>query len=228
MLIVGQNMHKRFTLLFNIKLCLHIWKFLSVHVSDKINWKRQYSNLFICCTHVFSVYGSIPKTTTHVSLSWDKALKPVQPCWCLYILTQLLNWHTIYLQFQMLNSGNTYTNVIFTLFAGWIWKTYRLLYTWSGHLGTSPNIVRYCTVNCIITFLLYIQLFKENATFKLHVVLIVLPCEQQNVTYIRFLKYMHLSLKRTSSYKHTHIHKQTNTGIPISVCKCTIYTYIWL
>ena len=50
----------------------------------------------------------------------------------------------------------------------------------------------YCTVNCIITFLLYIQLFKENATFKLHFVLIVLPCKQQNVTYIRFLNYMHL------------------------------------
>ena len=40
-------------------------------------------------------------------------------------------------------------------------------------------------VNCIITFLLYIQLFKENATFKLHFVIIVLPCKQQNVTYIR-------------------------------------------
>jgi len=34
--------------------------------------------------------------------------------------------------------------------------------------------------------LLYIQLFKENATFELHIVLIVLPCKQQNVTYIRF------------------------------------------
>jgi len=30
--------------------------------------------------------------------------------------------------------------------------------------------------------LLYIQLFKENATFKLHFVLIVLPCKQKNVT----------------------------------------------
>jgi len=39
----------------------------------------------------------------------------------------------------------------------------------------------------IITFLLYIQLFKEIATFKLHFALIVLPCKQQNVTYIRFL-----------------------------------------
>ena len=46
--------------------------------------------------------------------------------------------------------------------------------------------------------------FKENATFKLHFVLIVLPCNQQNVTYILFLNYMHLSLKRTSSYKNTH------------------------
>jgi len=53
-----------------------------------------------------------------------------------------------------------------------------------SHLGTSPNIVRYCTINCIITFLLYIQLFKEDATYKLHFVLIVLPCKQQNVTYI--------------------------------------------
>ena len=34
--------------------------------------------------------------------------------------------------------------------------------------------------------LLYIRLFKENATFKLHFVLIVLPCKQQNLTYIRF------------------------------------------
>ena len=59
-------------------------------------------------------------------------------------------------------------------------------------------------VNCIMTFLLYIQLFKENATFKIHFVLIVLPCKQQNVTYIRFLNYMHLSLKRTSSHRiHT-------------------------
>ena len=50
----------------------------------------------------------------------------------------------------------------------------------------SPNIFRYCTVNCIIIFLLYIQLFKENATFKL-----------LYITYIRFLNYMHLPLKRT-------------------------------
>jgi len=46
-------------------------------------------------------------------------------------------------------------------------------------------------------------LFKENATFKLHVVLIVLLCKQHNVRYIRILNYMHLSLKRTSSYKNT-------------------------
>jgi len=38
----------------------------------------------------------------------------------------------------------------------------------------------------MITFLLYNQLFKENAIFKLHFVLIVLPCKQQKVTYIRF------------------------------------------
>jgi len=55
-----------------------------------------------------------------------------------------------------------------------------------------------------ITFLLYIQLFKENATFKLHFVLIVKHVKQQNVTYFRFLNYMHLPLKRTSSYKNTH------------------------
>ena len=47
-------------------------------------------------------------------------------------------------------------------------------------------------------------MFKENATFKLHFVLIGLPCKQQNVTYIRFLNYMYVSLKRTSSYKNTH------------------------
>ena len=45
-----------------------------------------------------------------------------------------------------------------------------------SHLGTSPIIFRYWTVNCIITVLLYIQLFKENATFKLQFVFIVLPC----------------------------------------------------
>jgi len=67
-----------------------------------------------------------------------------------------------------------------------------------------PKIFWYCTVNCKITFVLYIQLFKENATFKLHFVLIVLPCKKQNVTYIRYLNYKHLPLKRTSSYKHTH------------------------
>ena len=34
----------------------------------------------------------------------------------------------------------------------------------------------------------------------------VLPCKQQNVTNIRFLNYMHLPLKRTSSYKtHTQL-----------------------
>ena len=49
-----------------------------------------------------------------------------------------------------------------------------------------------------------IQLFKETVTFKLHCVLIVLPCKQQNVTNIRFLNYRHLPLKRTSSYKNTH------------------------
>ena len=67
-----------------------------------------------------------------------------------------------------------------------ILNTYRLLY------------------NCIITFLLYIQRFIENATVKLHLVLIILPCKQQNVTYIRLLNYMQLPLKRTSSYKNTH------------------------
>ena len=75
---------------------------------------------------------------------------------------------------------------------------------YGSHLGTSPNIFRYCTVNCIITFLLYIQLFKENVTFKLHFVLIVLPCKQQNVSYIRFLNDIHFPLKRRSSYKNTH------------------------
>ena len=52
--------------------------------------------------------------------------------------------------------------------------------------------------------LLHIQLFKVNATFKLHCVFIVLPCKQHNVTYNRLLNYMHLPLKRTSSYKYTH------------------------
>ena len=67
-----------------------------------------------------------------------------------------------------------------------ILNTYRLLY------------------NCIITFLLYIQWFKENATVKLHFVLIILPCKQQNVTYIRLLNYMQLPLKRSSSYEITN------------------------
>ena len=58
----------------------------------------------------------------------------------------------------------------------------------SGH---ESKYIRYCTVNCVITFLLYIQVFKENATFKLHFALIFLPCNKHNVTYIRFLKYMH-------------------------------------
>ena len=53
-----------------------------------------------------------------------------------------------------------------------------------SHLGTSPNIVRYCTVNCIIAFLLYIQLFKENSTIKFDFVLIVLPCMQTTKRYI--------------------------------------------
>ena len=58
----------------------------------------------------------------------------------------------------------------------------------------------------LYNFVLYIQLFKENVTFKLHFDFIVLPCKQQNVTNIRFLNYMHLPLKRTSSYKNTHTH----------------------
>ena len=53
------------------------------------------------------------------------------------------------------------------------------------YIWTSAQMTTIGTVNCIITLLLYIQLFKENVTFKLHVVLIVLPCKQ-NVTYIRF------------------------------------------
>ena len=43
-------------------------------------------------------------------------------------------------------------------------------------------------VQSTVYFLLYIQLFKENATFKLQFVLFVLPCKQQHVTYIRFFK----------------------------------------
>jgi len=31
----------------------------------------------------------------------------------------------------------------------------RWLPIWWSHLDASPNIFRYCTVNCIITFLLY-------------------------------------------------------------------------
>mgnify|MGYP000143253827 FL=1 len=75
-----------------------------------------------------------------------------------------------------------------------------------SYLGTSPNKFRYWTVNCISTFLLYIQLLKENATFKLHFVLIVLPCKQQNVTSNRFLNYMHLPLReRRRIKKHTQL-----------------------
>ena len=34
---------------------------------------------------------------------------------------------------------------------------------YGSHLGTCPNIFRYCTVNCIITFLLYIN-FETKRT----------------------------------------------------------------
>ena len=68
-----------------------------------------------------------------------------------------------------------------------ILNTYRLLYS---------QLYNY--------LLLYIQRFKENATVKLHFVLIILPCKQQNVTYIRLLNYMQLPLKRTSSYENTN------------------------
>ena len=81
---------------------------------------------------------------------------------------------------------------------------YRLV-QYGSHLGTCPNIFRYCTVNCIMTFLLYSNCLKKMPL--LNYILFLLSyyvCEQQNVTYIRFLNYMHLSLKRTSSHKiHT-------------------------
>ena len=48
-----------------------------------------------------------------------------------------------------------------------------------------------------LPFILYIQLFKENATFKLHFVLIVLPCKKHNC-------YIYATLKRTLSNKNTH------------------------
>ena len=67
------------------------------------------------------------------------------------------------------------------------------------HIGHADRRVQYGKV-------IWVRVQNENATFKLHVVLIVLPCKQQNVRYIRFLKYMHLPLKRTSSYKmHTQL-----------------------
>ena len=47
---------------------------------------------------------------------------------------------------------------------------------------------------------LYIQ---ENATFKLHFVLIVLPCKQQNVTYTRFFKL--ICTERRHITKHTQL-----------------------
>ena len=108
---------------------------------------------------------------------------------------------------------------------------------WSSHLGKSPNIFRYCTVNCIITFLLYIQLLKENATFKLHFVLIVLPCKQQNFTYIRFLNDMHLPLKRTSKLRNkTNLwpavadYRQrmhvASYRIASLLCTCLLHAYI--
>ena len=87
---------------------------------------------------------------------------------------------------------------------------YRLLYSWlyntevyldkcpdDYHIGHADKRVQYGKV-------IWVRVQNENTTFKLHVVLIVLPCKQQNVTYIRFLKYMHLPLKRTSSYKKMH------------------------
>ena len=39
-----------------------------------------------------------------------------------------------------------------------IWTSACRLVQYGSHLCTSPNIFRYCTVNCIMTFLLYIQL----------------------------------------------------------------------
>ena len=86
-----------------------------------------------------------------------------------------------------------------------IWTSLRTEHRYA-HTLLGTIFIGYYTVNFIITFLLYIQLFKENDTFKLHFVLIALPCKQQNVKYNRFLNYMLLPLKRTSSYKtHTQL-----------------------
>jgi len=53
----------------------------------------------------------------------------------------------------------------------------------SGHKSKYISILYSQLYNYL---LLYIQLFKENATFKLHLVLIVLPCK--NITLYIFNK----------------------------------------
>jgi len=54
-------------------------------------------------------------------------------------------------------------------------------------IGHESNYISVLSSQLYNYLLLYIQLFKENATFKLQFVLIVSPCKQQNVTCIRLL-----------------------------------------
>ena len=79
---------------------------------------------------------------------------------------------------------------------------------------------------------LYIQ---ENATFKLHFVLIVLPCKQQNVTYTRFFKL--ICTERRHITKHTQLinipnNKDYRRRLPVVfyriaslLCTCLLHTF---
>ena len=92
-----------------------------------------------------------------------------------------------------------YYTVDYTI-PNYIWTSaYRLVQIYFGIVQLTVKLRCYYISNCLKKMPL------------LHIVLIVVPCKQQNVTYIRFLKHMHLPLKRTSSYKNTHtVNKYTD------------------
>jgi len=65
----------------------------------------------------------------------------------------------------------------------YIWTSAQMTTNMIKSSGHGSKYISYCTVNCIITFLLYIQLLEENATFKLYFYLLSYhACKQQNVT----------------------------------------------
>ena len=105
------------------------------------------------------------------------------------------------------------------------------LVQYGGHLGTCPNIFRYCTVNCIITYNYWYISWNNLLLFKLTKCISIQIdkqcCRQLNLD-CRFLHSTHDTI--TILYKHDTITVTPQYGNPVEihtviVNKSVVFTY---